>query len=439
MINTTETKTAVQEKENHSHTAQGKAPERSIYGMALEQLDKVAKTMKLDPNIHEYLKYPKRELTVSIPVRMDDGTLRVFIGHRVQHNLALGPSKGGIRFHPNVNLDEVRALAMWMTWKCSVVGLPYGGAKGGVVVDPKKLSKGELERLTRRFTAEINFMIGPERDIPAPDVYTDAQVMAWIMDTYSMDKGYSVPGVVTGKPICVGGSQGRKEATARGVMYCVEEACKHLKLNLKGASAVVQGFGNAGSIAAKLLWDAGARVVGVSDSRGGVYDEKGLNVPEVIQCKEETGSVVHYPHGTKTGPRDILLTPCDILIPAAFENQIDEAYAGKIQTKIIAEAANGPTTPEADQILHERGIFLIPDILANAGGVTVSYFEWVQDIQALFWSENEINNKLKEIMTRAFGNVLKVALGRKLDMRTAAYVVAVGRVAEALTIRGIYP
>lgn len=419
--------------------AKSKAPERNIYAMALEQLDHVAKVMHLDPNIHEYLKYPKRELTVSIPVRMDDGTLKVFTGYRVQHNQALGPSKGGLRFHPDVTLDEVRALAMWMTWKCSVVGLPYGGAKGGVIVDSKKMSKGELERLTRRFTAEINFMIGPEKDIPAPDVYTDAQVMAWIMDTYSMEKGYSVPGVVTGKPICIGGSQGRKEATARGALYTMQEACKHLKMNLKGSKAIVQGFGNAGSIAAKLLSDEGVVVVGVSDSSGGIYNEKGLNVDEVIKIKGETGSVMHYSNASKVDRREILLQPCDILVPAAYENQIDEEYARKIHAKIIAEAANGPTTPEADRILHERGVFLIPDILANAGGVTVSYFEWVQDIQALFWSENEINNKLKEIMTRAFANVLKVSLDRKIDMRTAAYVVGVGRVAEALTIRGIYP
>ncbi len=419
--------------------AKSKAPERNIYAMALEQLDHVAKVMHLDPNIHEYLKYPKRELTVSIPVRMDDGTLKVFTGYRVQHNQALGPSKGGLRFHPDVTLDEVRALAMWMTWKCSVVGLPYGGAKGGVIVDSKKMSKGELERLTRRFTAEINFMIGPEKDIPAPDVYTDAQVMAWIMDTYSMEKGYSVPGVVTGKPICIGGSQGRREATARGALYTMQEACKHLKMNLKGSKAIVQGFGNAGSIAAKLLSDEGVVVVGVSDSSGGIYNEKGLNVDEVIKIKGETGSVMHYSNASKVDRREILLQPCDILVPAAYENQIDEEYARKIHAKIIAEAANGPTTPEADRILHERGVFLIPDILANAGGVTVSYFEWVQDIQALFWSENEINNKLKEIMTRAFANVLKVSLDRKIDMRTAAYVVGVGRVAEALTIRGIYP
>ncbi len=419
--------------------AKSKAPERNIYSMALEQLNHVAKVMKLDPNIHEYLKYPKRELTVSIPVRMDDGTLKVFTGHRVHHNQALGPSKGGIRFHPDVTIDEVRALAMWMTWKCSVVGLPYGGAKGGVIVDPKKMSKGELERLTRRFTAEINFMIGPEKDIPAPDVYTDAQVMAWIMDTYSMEKGYSVPGVVTGKPICIGGSQGRKEATARGALYTIQEACKHLKMNLKGSKAIVQGFGNAGSIAAKLLSDEGVTVVGVSDSSGGVYNEKGLDVDEVIKIKEMKGSVTHYSNAAKVDRREILIKPCDILVPAAYENQIDEEYARKINAKIITEAANGPTTPEADRILHESGVFLIPDILANAGGVTVSYFEWVQDIQALFWSENEINNKLKEIMTRAFANVLKVSLERKIDMRTAAYVVGVGRVAEALTIRGIYP
>jgi len=413
--------------------------ERSIYDMAVAQLNNVAKKMNLDPNVHEYLKYPKRELTVSIPVKMDDGTLHVFIGYRVQHNMALGPTKGGIRFHPKVTLDEVRALAMWMSWKCSLVGIPYGGAKGGVICDPKQMSKGELERMTRRFTSEINFLLGPERDIPAPDVYTDAQVMAWIMDTYSMDKGYSVTGVVTGKPISVGGSQGRKEATARGVVYTVAEACRHLKMNLKGSKAIIQGFGNAGSIAAKLLSEEGAIVVGVSDSRSGIYNEKGLNIEDVMAFKQETGSLQNYTGVTKTDPREILEYPCDILIPAAYENQIDETNAPKIKAKIIAEAANGPTTPEADAILHDRGVFLIPDILANAGGVTVSYFEWVQDIQSLFWTEKEINDKLKEVMTRAFANVLKVHLDKKVDMRLAAYMVGVGRVAEAITIRGIYP
>lgn len=415
------------------------AEPRNIYKMALAQLDAVAKTIKLDPNIHEYLKYPKRELTVSVPVKMDDGTLKVFAGYRIQHTLALGPTKGGIRFHPNVSLDEIRALAMWMTWKCAVIGLPYGGAKGGVICNPKQLSKGELERLTRRYTSEINFMIGPEKDIPAPDVYTDPQIMAWIMDTYSMDKGFSVPGVVTGKPICVGGSQGRKEATARGVVYNLIEACQKLNLNLKETKIIVQGFGNAGSIAARLLWEEGAAVVGVADSRGGIYNEKGLNILDVLAFKQETGSVADFPGAVKTSPQQILEHPCDILIPAALENQITESVADRIKAKIIAEAANGPTTPEADTILHNRGVFMIPDILANAGGVTVSYFEWVQDIQSLFWSEKEINDKLKELVKRAFANVFNVYQERKTDMRTAAYIVAVSRVAEALSVRGIYP
>lgn len=420
-------------------TTDRKKAQGSLYDMALAQLDQVAKKIKLDPNLHEYLKYPKRELTVSIPVKMDDGTLKVFSGYRVQHNIAMGPTKGGIRFHPNVNLDEVRALAMWMTWKCSVIGLPFGGAKGGVICDPKKLSKGELERLTRRYTSEINLMIGPERDIPAPDVYTDPQIMAWIMDTYSMDRGYAVPGVVTGKPLSVGGSEGRKEATARGVLYVVTEACKQLNINLKGSKIIIQGFGNAGSNAAQLFSKEGAIIVGIADSRGGIYDEKGFDVADLLAFKQETGSVSTYPKGTKTTPQGILEYPCDVLIPAAFENQIDSSNAKNIKAKILAEAANGPTTPEADAILQERGIFLIPDILANAGGVTVSYFEWVQDFQSLFWSEDEINKRLSQLMTRAFANVYKTSKDEKCDMRVAAYILAVTRVAEAVRIRGIFP
>lgn len=411
----------------------------NLYEMALRQLDNVARTIKLDPNIHEFLKYPKRELTVSIPVKMDDGSLKVFLGYRVQHNLALGPTKGGLRYHPDVCMDEVRALAMWMTWKCAIMGLPYGGAKGGVVCDPKQLSRGELERLTRRFTTEINFLIGPEKDIPAPDVNTDARVMGWIMDTYSMHKGYSVPGVVTGKPLCIGGSQGRQEATSRGCLFTIHESCKHLGMKVKGSVAVVQGFGNVGYHAAKFLEEDGAKVIAVSDSRGGIYNPNGLNIQDVWHYKQEHGTVTTFPGVKSISNEDLLELPCDILIPGAYENQITEKNASRIKAKIVCEGANGPVTPEADKILTGNGIFVIPDILANAGGVTASYFEWVQDIQAFFWDENQINMKLKELMTKAFANVLNMSKKYNVDMRTAAYIVAVNRVSEALAVRGIYP
>ena len=411
----------------------------NLYGMALRQLDNVARTINLDPNIHEYLKYPKRELTVSIPVKMDDGSLKVFLGYRVQHNLALGPTKGGLRYHPDVCMDEVRALAMWMTWKCAIMGLPYGGAKGGVVCDPKQLSRGELERLTRRFTTEINFLIGPEKDIPAPDVNTDSRVMGWIMDTYSMDKGYSVPGVVTGKPLCIGGSQGRNEATSRGCLFTIQDSCDHLGMKIKGSVAIVQGFGNVGYYAAKFLEEEEAKVIAVSDSKGGIYNKGGLSIKDVYRHKLEHGTITTYQGAEKISNKTLLELQCDILVPGAYENQITEENAHRIKAKIICEGANGPVTPEADKILNEKGVFVIPDILANAGGVTASYFEWVQDIQAFFWDENQINQKLKELMTKAFANVLVMSKKYNVDMRTAAYIVAVNRVSEALAVRGIYP
>jgi glutamate dehydrogenase (NAD(P)+) len=370
---------------------------------------------------------------------MDDGHVEVFTGYRVQHNLSRGPAKGGIRYHQDVTLDEVRALAMWMTWKCAVVNIPYGGGKGGVIVDPKKLSTRELEGLTRRFATEISPLIGPDRDIPAPDVNTNAQTMAWIMDTYSMHNGYTISGVVTGKPIAVGGSLGRNEATARGTIFTLLQAAKVLNRPLEGAQVVIQGYGNAGSIACSLACAEGATVVAVSDSSGAIYSPKGLDPSTLSAWKQEHGTVVGYP-GSDTITNDELLTlPCDILIPAALENQITAPIAEKVQAKIVAEAANGPTTPEADDILYDRGVFLIPDILCNAGGVTVSYFEWVQDMQSFFWTEQRINESLKEIMDRAFEAVYQMSDLHEVHMRTAAYMLAVSRVAEATTLRGLYP
>lgn len=421
-------------------TAQEEITEkRNVWEMALQQLDIVAKKMNLDPNIHRVLRKPKRELTVSIPIKMDDGKIEVFTGYRVQHNLARGPGKGGIRYHPDVTLEEVRALAMWMTWKCAVVGIPYGGAKGGVICNPKEMSLGELERLTRRFTVEISIIIGPEKDIPAPDVYTNPQVMAWIMDTFSMNKGYSIPGIVTGKPLSIGGSEGRNEATATGCVYTIEEAAKAIGMKLKGAKATVQGFGNAGSIAARLLQEAGCKVIAVSDSKGGIHDEAGLDILKVIEHKGKTGSVVGYNNAKKITNEELFEMPCDILVPAALENVITEENADNIKTKIIAEAANGPTTPEADEILYKNKVMVIPDILANAGGVTVSYFEWVQDIQALFWNLEQVNEKLHGIMTKSFKDVYEISKKYNCNMRTAAYILAVGRVAEAIKLRGIWP
>jgi glutamate dehydrogenase/leucine dehydrogenase len=360
------------------------------------------------------------------------------IGHRVQHDVSRGPAKGGIRFHPQVTLDEVKALAAWMTWKCAVVNLPYGGAKGGIEVDPKALSMHELERMTRRYTNEIAIIIGPEKDIPAPDVYTDAQVMAWIMDTFTMRQGFASPGVVTGKPISLGGSLGRREATARGCTVTIEEACRYLNLQLDNLTVAIQGYGNAGSIAHELLHQRGAKVVAVSDSRGGAYSTKGIDPAAVQAHKEKSGTVAGMPGTDRISNQELLELKVDVLIPAALENQITEENAPKIRPKILAEAANGPTTPEADPILHENGVFLIPDILANAGGVTVSYFEWVQDLANYFWSEKEVNEKLETVMQISFADVLGLAQKHRTHMRTAAYVLGVGRVAEATRLRGLY-
>jgi len=411
----------------------------NAWEVAQRQFDLAAERLNLDPGLRAILREPRRALTVHFPVKMDDGTVRVFTGYRVQHNLGRGPAKGGIRYHQDVTLDEVKALAMWMTWKCAVVGIPYGGGKGGVIVDPKKLSIKEVEALTRRYTTEISVLIGPERDIPAPDVNTNAQVMAWMMDTYSMHVGYTVPGVVTGKPISLGGSEGRNEATARGCVFTIVDAAAHLGMELAGATVVVQGFGNAGSIAAQLMEDEGSTVIAVSDTGGAIVKRDGLDVDRVVAWKKEHGTVVGFPGSATITNAELLELPCDILIPAALENQITGANAGRVKARIVAEAANGPTTPEADEILHANGVFMIPDILANAGGVTVSYFEWVQDLNRDHWSEAIVNAKLKEIMDRSFAEVLSMAENASVDMRTAAYLVAVKRVADTTALRGLYP
>jgi glutamate dehydrogenase (NAD(P)+) len=407
--------------------------------VALEQFALAADVLSLKRGIREFLSYPKRELTVNFPVQLEDGSVRVFTGYRVHHSTVLGPTKGGIRYHPDVTLNEIRALAMLMTWKCAVVGLPYGGAKGGVICNPKELSLEELEHLTRRYATEISMLISPESDIPAPDVGTTPQVMAWIMDTYSMHRGYSVPAVVTGKPISIGGSQGRIEATGRGVMIVAREAARHLGMPFAGARVAVQGFGNVGSIAALLLHAQGCRIVAVTDSRGGVYNEKGLDPADVVRHKEQTGTVAGYRKGDPVTNEEVLELPCEILVPSALEGVITGRNASRIKARIIVEGANGPTTPEADRILSEHKVLVVPDILANAGGVTVSYFEWVQDLQSFFWTEEEINERLERIMVRSFREVLAVSQERKVDMRTAALVRAVGRVADALMTRGIYP
>jgi glutamate dehydrogenase/leucine dehydrogenase len=407
---------------------------------AKRQVDIVADLIGLDGGFREVLKHPKRELTVNFPVRMDDGSLRVYTGHRVQYNMARGPCKGGIRYHPQVSLDEVRALAAWMTWKCAVVNIPYGGAKGGVICDPKAMSKGELERLTRRYASEIAPLIGPEVDIPAPDVYTDSQTMSWIMDTYSMQKGYSVPGVVTGKPISLGGSEGRGEATGRGCAYTIREAAKDAGIRVKGGTVAVQGFGNAGSVAANLLHDdQGAVIVALSDSKGGIYKADGMNPHAVEAHKAKTGSVVGFPGAKSISNEEVLEAKADILVPAALENQITQKNADKIQAKMVAEAANGPTLPEADTILFQKKVTVLPDILANAGGVTVSYFEWAQDIQGFFWPLEEVNQRLERVMVRSYADVHKVATEKRVHNRTAAYVLAIQRVVDAMKIRGIYP
>lgn len=409
------------------------------FEIAQAQFDTAADYLMLDEGLRTILKTPKRQLIVSIPVRMDDGHIKVFEGYRVQHNLSRGPAKGGIRYHPGVTLDEVKALASWMTWKCATVNIPYGGGKGGVRVDPKQLSLGELERLTRRYATEIAPIIGPDRDIPAPDVYTTPQTMAWFMDTISMFHGHTELGVVTGKPLSLGGSKGRHEATARGCQYTTRAACAVKRISLKGAKVAVQGFGNAGSIAARLLHEDGATVIAASDSKGGIYNEHGIDPEVALRHKEETGSLVGFKGCDAISNQELLELRCDVLVPAALENTITLENADHIRAKIVAEAANGPTTPGADQILREKGIFVIPDILCNAGGVTVSYFEWVQDLYGFFWTEHEVNNYLERTMNSAFKDVHAASEKYRVDMRTGAYITAVARVAEATKVRGIFP
>ena len=415
------------------------AEERSAYAIAIRQLEAAAHYLNLDRSLLEVLKHPRRELIVNFPVKMDDGSIRVFTGYRVHHNPARGPAKGGIRYHPEVTLDEVRALAMWMTWKCAVVNIPYSGAKGGVVCDPKRLSVHELENLTRRYITEISMLIGPESDIPAPDVGTNPQVMAWIMDTYSMHKGYTVPAVVTGKPIPIGGSEGRLEATGRGVMVTAHEALRQLGRHLEGASVVIQGFGNVGSATAKLMHQAGAKVVAISDVRGGIYNPNGLNIPALLHCAGRDGCIQAYRDADLITNEELLELPCDVLVPAALHGVITGHNAERIQARIIVEAANGPVTPDADEILDDKGVLVVPDILANAGGVVVSYFEWVQDLQSFFWEEEEVNHKLEKAMRRSYQHVAQTAEQNKVNMRMGAYIIGVKRVAEATTIRGIYP
>lgn len=412
----------------------------NVLEMARQQLGVAAKYLDLDPGLHQVLASPMRSLIVRFPVVLDNGDVQVFEGYRVQHNLSRGPTKGGIRYHPDVDLDETSALSMWMTWKCAVVNIPYGGAKGGVKVDTKQYSQRELEKLTRRFISDIGIVVGERSDIPAPDIGTNAQVMAWIMDTVSMQKGHTVPGCVTGKPIELGGSEGRVEATGRGVVVAMEEAAKVMNLNLNGAKIVVQGFGNVGSVAAYLAEEAGATIVGVSDAIGGIYNENGLPVRELLQrYGGREGGIREYKDAQPVSNEELLELPCDVLIPAAISAQLTRDNADKIKAKLIVEGANGPTTPDADNIFSDKGIMCVPDVLANAGGVVVSYFEWVQDLQNFFWEENEVNNKLTRIMRHSFAGVEAAMRSHKTDMRTAAYIIGVKRVAEATMKRGIYP
>lgn len=407
--------------------------------MALSQLDAVSEKLRLEDGIRAILSQPQRSLSVSIPTKMDDGSVRVFEGYRVQHSLHRGPAKGGVRFSAQVSLDEVKALAMWMTWKCAVIDLPYGGAKGGVTVDPKTLSPGELERMTRRFTSELLPIIGPERDIPAPDMGTNAQTMAWMMDTYSANVGHAVPGIVTGKPMSIGGSAGREEATGRGVMLMAREAARHIGLTLSGASVVVQGFGNVGSHAARLLQqECNCRIVAVSDANGGIYNPKGLDIETLLASTRERGVLPKGDYENVTN-EELLALGCDVLVPAALENQITESNAANVKAKLLVEGANGPTTPAADAILRERGIRVVPDVLANAGGVTVSYFEWVQGRDEYFWSLDEVNLRLERLMKNAWTTISSVAEREDVDWRMASYLVGVGRVAAAIRTRGIYP
>jgi glutamate dehydrogenase (NAD(P)+) len=406
---------------------------------ALKQLDNVAKIIDVSESEIEYLKHPRRELTVSIPVKMDNGLLKVFTGYRVQHNDIRGPYKGGIRFHPKVTISEIRALAMWMTWKTAIANLPYGGAKGGVVCDPNTLSENELEHLTRRFTNEISIIIGPNKDVPAPDVNTNEMIMGWMMDTYSMNHGFAIPGIVTGKPLCLGGSLGRKEATGRGVVLTCLNILEKENITLKGSKFIIQGFGNVGSVASKLLYDLGGIIIGVSDVNGGIYSKKGINIPALLDYIIENKYVQDFPETENITNEELLELECDVLIPAALENQINEDNADKVKTKIIIEGANGPLTPPADDILNSKNIIVVPDILANSGGVIVSYFEWVQSNQEYFWSLEEVNEKLKTIIDKSFNIVFETKIKYNVDYRKAAYIVAVKKVTEAMKFRGIYP
>ncbi len=417
----------------------GSAGVMDPFSMAVAQFDRVSEKMGLDGEMRDSLRRCQRELTVNFPVQMDDGRRQMFTGYRVHHNDSMGPTKGGIRFHPETSLSEVKALATWMTWKCAVTGLPYGGAKGGVVVDPKKLSRNELENLARRYATEIEYIIGPEKDIPAPDVGTDPRVMAWIMDTISMHRGYPVPGVVTGKPVRIGGSRGRVEATGRGILFCAQEAAEYLETPLAGATVSVTGYGNAGSISAYLLQDAGARVVAATDSSGGVYNEKGLDARKLAAFKQEGGRLADAPFGDRITNEQALVLPVDILVPAALEEQVTGEIASDVKARLILEAANGPCTLEADDILADKGALIVPDIVANSGGVIVSYFEWVQDLQHFFWREDEVNERLREVITNAFGEVIALKEREQITMREAALWVAIDRVAEATHLRGVYP
>lgn len=419
----------------------GSSMEKSLYEQALEVFRQAAKVMQLDPNIQKFLERPQRTIVVEFPVLMDDGRVEMFVGYRCQHSTALGPAKGGIRYHPNVTLDEVQTLAFWMTWKCSLLNLPYGGGKGGVKVDPSKLSKSELERLSRRFFFEISQFVGPLKDIPAPDVNTNLQVMAWYLDTYSMHVGYTALGVVTGKPVELGGSVGRNEATGRGVAVVAAEACKLLGMDISKAKVAVQGFGNVGSFSAKILQEEfGAKIVAVSDVSAAYYDPNGIDINDLIAYRDSNkGLIEGYPKAQRIKHEELFELDVDILVPAALENSITEENADKIKAKLIVEGANGPVTPGADKILHSKGVTIIPDILANAGGVTVSYFEWVQDLQSFFWDLDDVRNKLAKMMRVAFAEVAKTKEKYNTDFRTAAYIVAIDRVAKAVKLRGIYP
>jgi len=414
--------------------------EMNVYQNAEARFEVAANKLGLEQGVYRYLRYPDKEITLYIPVGMDNGQLEVFTGYRVLHSTVRGPGKGGIRFAPDVSIDEVRALSAWMTWKCAVVDIPFGGAKGGIICDPRKMSRGELERLTRRYTAELADWLGPERDIPAPDVGTNEQTMAWVMDTYSMHTRQATTAVVTGKPIDLGGSRGRREATGRGVMICVDKATAKLGVRKEGTRVVVQGFGNVGSLAAELMQKSGYKIVGLADIGGGLYNENGFDVPKVISwVYTQKKPLQEYPGGgTKMSARDVLFQPCDVLIPAAIENQITEQNAHQVQAKILCEGANGPTTWQADAIIDAKGIFTVPDILGNAGGVTVSYFEWVQDRQGFFWRESEVNERLLDVMERAFDEVVRYAEIHRVNNRIAAYMLAIDRVATALKLRGIY-